>query len=235
MNGLTEPTYLYRVFGEAGVLLYIGITDDFGRRWKQHARMQPWWPERRSFAIDLYDSREEAKAAEEAAIKVERPKHNFVHASPEIRKARSKAPAVRPSAIPPRRRGVYMSPQELDRREPLAMLGGFLRENYLPVPDLDSPGSDKWAAAIYVDFTLAYSRGWHRLRRMLAEVREAERRAGSPEAVASCRRARLHLYELGGLPCPSCVGEPPDGMECITCGTTGQAKHADHGALARAS
>jgi predicted GIY-YIG superfamily endonuclease len=73
-------TALYRVRGEAGLLLYIGISNDFGRRWKQHARKQPWWGEKRSLSVDKwYPSREEAEAAEAAAIQAERPKHNQRH------------------------------------------------------------------------------------------------------------------------------------------------------------
>lgn len=36
-------TALYRIFGDADLLLYIGISKDFGTRWKQHAKAQPWW------------------------------------------------------------------------------------------------------------------------------------------------------------------------------------------------
>ena len=79
MSDFPEPTYLYHVFGEAGLLLYIGISKDFGGRWKQHARTQPWWPERRTMTVALCDSRPEAEAAERAAIRAEHPKYNKVH------------------------------------------------------------------------------------------------------------------------------------------------------------
>ena len=39
---MPDPTALYRLFGDADLLLYIGISDDFGRRWKEHAKTQPW-------------------------------------------------------------------------------------------------------------------------------------------------------------------------------------------------
>jgi predicted GIY-YIG superfamily endonuclease len=39
----SERTALYHVFGDADLLLYIGISKDFGTRWKQHAKVQPWW------------------------------------------------------------------------------------------------------------------------------------------------------------------------------------------------
>jgi predicted GIY-YIG superfamily endonuclease len=77
-----EPTALYRVFGEADLLLYIGISNDFGRRWKQHARKQPWWDEKRRLTVDQwFDSREEAEAAEATAIMAEKPKYNKKHAA----------------------------------------------------------------------------------------------------------------------------------------------------------
>lgn len=81
MTGEPEETALYHVFGEADLLLYIGISKDFGRRWKEHAKKQPWWDEKRRLTVDgWYDFRPEAEAAEETAIKAERPKYNKRHA-----------------------------------------------------------------------------------------------------------------------------------------------------------
>ena len=68
MSGESEETALYRIFGDADLLLYIGISNDFGRRWKQHAKKQPWWPEKRRMTTEWYDSRDDAERAEEAAI-----------------------------------------------------------------------------------------------------------------------------------------------------------------------
>jgi len=42
---MAERTALYRIWGSADLLLYIGISKDFGARWKQHAKQQPWWDE----------------------------------------------------------------------------------------------------------------------------------------------------------------------------------------------
>jgi hypothetical protein len=73
-------TALYRVFGDADLLLYIGISKDFGGRWKQHARTQPWWGEMRRLTVDCwFDSRAEAEAAEKAVIADEQPKYNVMH------------------------------------------------------------------------------------------------------------------------------------------------------------
>jgi hypothetical protein len=77
-----EETALYRVFGVADFLLYIGISNDFGRRWKEHAKEQPWWDQKRRLTVDeWFPFRSEAEAAEKAAIKAEHPKYNKMHAA----------------------------------------------------------------------------------------------------------------------------------------------------------
>ena len=77
----TKQTALYRVWGDGDLLLYIGISDDFGRRWREHAKAQPWWDEMRRLTADIwYDRREDAEDAEAAAIKAEGPKYNKKHA-----------------------------------------------------------------------------------------------------------------------------------------------------------
>jgi predicted GIY-YIG superfamily endonuclease len=76
-------TALYRIWGAADALLYIGISKDFGRRWKEHAKAQPWWAERERMTVDKwYPTWEEARDAEGVAIKAERPKYNVKHAAP---------------------------------------------------------------------------------------------------------------------------------------------------------
>jgi predicted GIY-YIG superfamily endonuclease len=66
---MAERTALYRIWGTADLLLYIGVSKDFGTRWKQHAKTQPWWPEMQRLTVDCwYDSRPEAEAEETAAI-----------------------------------------------------------------------------------------------------------------------------------------------------------------------
>lgn len=82
MTETPERTALYRICGAGDVLLYIGISKDFGRRWKTEARTFPWWAEHCGMTVEWHDSRPEAEAAEEAAIKAEEPKYNKQHASP---------------------------------------------------------------------------------------------------------------------------------------------------------
>lgn len=86
----SERTAVYHIFGDAGLLLYIGISKNFGHRWQQHAQVQPWWDEHRRMTVDWYDSRAEAKAVETIAIKTEGPKYNVIHAG------RSKQTKLRP-------------------------------------------------------------------------------------------------------------------------------------------
>ncbi len=80
---IADGVALYRIFGEADLLLYIGISKDFGRRWKEHAKKQPWWPEMRRLSVDeWFDLRSGAEAAETDAIKAEKPKYNKKHNLP---------------------------------------------------------------------------------------------------------------------------------------------------------
>lgn len=93
-----ERTALYRIWGDGDQLLYIGISNNFGTRWKTHAKQQPWWDEMRRLSADAwYDDRDEAEAIEAAAIKAERPKYNKLHAVPAVRASQPRTEPPRPS------------------------------------------------------------------------------------------------------------------------------------------
>jgi predicted GIY-YIG superfamily endonuclease len=68
---VSERTALYRLFDAEGVLLYVGISKEFGTRWHQHARSQPWWGEVHHQTIEWHESRADAEAAEETAIRMD--------------------------------------------------------------------------------------------------------------------------------------------------------------------
>lgn len=72
---------LYRFYDEAGHLIYIGITNDPGRRFTQHGSTKVWWRAVRGISLEWHLTRTEALAAEKRAIKVERPMMNVVRAS----------------------------------------------------------------------------------------------------------------------------------------------------------
>jgi len=77
---MTERTAVYRLYDMTDVLLYVGISKDFGRRWKQHASMQPWWGAVDHQTVYWYPSRNDALLVEKTAITSERPVHNRQHA-----------------------------------------------------------------------------------------------------------------------------------------------------------
>jgi hypothetical protein len=75
-------TALYRMFNEAGELLYVGITAHLGARWDAECRQVAWWPDVRRQTVVWYASRTEAEAAEKAAIQSEKPIFNKLLAKP---------------------------------------------------------------------------------------------------------------------------------------------------------
>lgn len=89
------PTALYRCYDLAGVLLYVGISDNLKARFAQHAADKPWWPEVTRKTVAWHPSRAEAEAAETAAIRAEHPRHNIKGVvPPPPRPARSAARPV---------------------------------------------------------------------------------------------------------------------------------------------
>lgn len=71
---------LYRLRDSAGELLYVGITNDWPTRMKQHASKQSWWPTMTmSELVHLHCSRKQAEAIEKAVIQAEQPRHNVAH------------------------------------------------------------------------------------------------------------------------------------------------------------
>jgi hypothetical protein len=79
---LTVPAWVYRPFDAEGGLLYIGVSKDFGERWKKHAQTQPWWPEVRHMTTTWYPDEASAYAAETAAILAEKPRWNIAKTKP---------------------------------------------------------------------------------------------------------------------------------------------------------
>lgn len=72
------PTTLYRLFDGGGNLLYVGISNAAARRLLEHSNTREWWGEVYFVGFEKFASREAAAAAELAAIREERPRHNVV-------------------------------------------------------------------------------------------------------------------------------------------------------------
>lgn len=76
---MSRRTTLYRFFGADRRLLYIGITSLGPNRWAEHERHREWWDQVASSTVQQFDSREDAHAAEVAAIRDEEPPYNLRH------------------------------------------------------------------------------------------------------------------------------------------------------------
>jgi hypothetical protein len=79
-EGEEAPTVLYRGFTDNGTLVYVGIeaaARGLGR-FAEHNRDHVWWADMvTNIAVEYFDTREEARAAEKVAIISERPLHNI--------------------------------------------------------------------------------------------------------------------------------------------------------------
>lgn len=76
-----DRTAVYRLFAQDRTLLYVGVAQDVGKRWREHAADKPWWTEVRRQIVDWYDTREEALSVEVDAIRDERPVYNVQHST----------------------------------------------------------------------------------------------------------------------------------------------------------
>jgi len=72
-----KPTCLYRLYDSSGALLYVGITSNIARRWKEHrTEHREWWPQVTERRVTWFLERLHAWYAEREAVRVERPLHN---------------------------------------------------------------------------------------------------------------------------------------------------------------
>lgn len=70
---------LYRFYSATGQLLYVGITMNPPKRFKNHRDSKSWWDQVSGITVETYGDRKELESAERRAIQVERPLHNVVH------------------------------------------------------------------------------------------------------------------------------------------------------------
>lgn len=70
---------LYRFYDNEGRLLYVGITNEWFRRFHNHERKATWFSEVASATFEFFETREEVELAEKIAIQNENPIWNKVH------------------------------------------------------------------------------------------------------------------------------------------------------------
>jgi hypothetical protein len=75
-------TALYRLYDDAGALIYVGISNRWIRRVGRHAATKDWWREVATVTRQVWPSRAEALAAEALAIRTERPRYNVAGVEP---------------------------------------------------------------------------------------------------------------------------------------------------------
>ena len=78
-----DETTLYRLFGNDGALLYVGISGHWAKRLARHAARQGWWDEVVTVTRQPFPSRDEALEAEAVAIRQERPRYNIRQEQPQ--------------------------------------------------------------------------------------------------------------------------------------------------------
>jgi hypothetical protein len=70
-----RPGAVYRIWNEAGVLIYVGTSTTPFARFAQH-RAREWWPQATRIDLEWFPSSEEARRAESRAIAAESPIFN---------------------------------------------------------------------------------------------------------------------------------------------------------------
>ncbi len=71
-----RPHVVYRLYDRADLLLYVGITDNWERRRKHHAVVQPWFPLVDRVETETVESREAALLRERDLVRSLAPVHN---------------------------------------------------------------------------------------------------------------------------------------------------------------
>lgn len=85
-----QPHHMYRLYDDAGRLLYAGIARVLCVRLRHHQRHQPWWPTVVYGTSEVFPDWFAAGQAERAAIADEHPEHNRTRAlRPDDRSAAS--------------------------------------------------------------------------------------------------------------------------------------------------
>lgn len=111
---MAERTALYRLYDNAGTLLYVGAAKDPSRRFRDHRAEKSWWHEVAQDSVEWFETPFHALKAEVEAIKREAPRYNI--RSTEAHNLEKSATARSLSSEARRRRGVGVSARALQVR-----------------------------------------------------------------------------------------------------------------------
>lgn len=81
-----SETSVYLLRDSAGDMLYVGVTDDVERRFREHARNKDWWPLVHRRSVLVFPDRHSALAWEAALIEALLPQFNQTGAAHQQRK-----------------------------------------------------------------------------------------------------------------------------------------------------
>ncbi|GAA1025657.1 hypothetical protein GCM10009557_00420 [Virgisporangium ochraceum] len=89
---------MYRLYDDAGSLLYIGASHNPEQRWRDHRKEKLWRARMASMTVEWYSDRAAAESAEKEAIATEEPEYN-VRETPKFAEACRSANATRRESI----------------------------------------------------------------------------------------------------------------------------------------
>lgn len=87
----TSGTSLYRHFDAEGQLLYVGISLSVVSRLAQHRDGSPWYDQIAMVTVERFPTRGDAHAAERAAIRAEKPRHNHIRYTESVQRPPGKS------------------------------------------------------------------------------------------------------------------------------------------------
>lgn len=97
---VTDMQAVYRMYDDAGALLYVGTTVNVDTRLKSHAEKR-WFPLVAAIKLEWFDTAAAAFLAEQRAIRAEQPRMNVSgKRGPRPRRPKPKPPIEKPRVVP---------------------------------------------------------------------------------------------------------------------------------------
>lgn len=137
-----ERTALYRFYDASEKLLYVGITNDPWRRWRQHVQEKPWYPQVKHQAVTWYDGRIAAEKAERVAIRCEHPQFNIAGAVRPVTQETAAKPVPQPPPVAEPQQAAEPSESPAPDRRSRTLLALLICAAWSFLPSM--PGMPSW-------------------------------------------------------------------------------------------